>query len=149
MITVTEIIGTAGDPQFAERLHELAHDGLVEYLSIDSSDMPRRRFRGRTDKGTDVALALDRSQRLKDGAIIILNDKRAIVVRTSEERWIRLEPRDSDAALALGYFIGNLHWRVRFEAGSILIALEGPEEHYVARLESFLASNRATIVADD
>lgn len=149
MITVTEIIGTAGDPQFAERLHDLARDGLVEYLNVDGSDLLRHRLRGRTDKGTDVALALDRSQRLKDGAIIILDDKRAVVVKTNEERWIKLAPRDSDAALALGYFIGNLHWRVRFEAGFILVALEGPEEHYVTRLELFLASNRATIITDD
>ena len=33
-----------------------------------------------------------------------------------------------------GYFIGNLHWRVRFEPGAILVALEGPESHYTARL---------------
>lgn len=54
-----------------------------------------------------------------------LDENRAIVVRLSEERWLRLVPRDSDAALEAGYFfVGNLHWRVRFEPGVIAIALE-------------------------
>ena len=44
-------------------------------------------------------------------------------------------PRDEATALELGYLCGNLHWRVRFADKRILIAMEGPEESYLARLQ--------------
>lgn len=148
MITVTEIIGRASEERFAEPLHRLAHHGRLEYLTIAPQDCSRRRLRGRTDKGTDVAIALDSGGRLLDGAIVSLDAERAIVVRTSEQQWLRVAPSDADAALALGYFIGNLHWRVRFEPHLVAVALEGPEEDYRDRLAPFLISGRAAIVAD-
>ena len=49
----------------------------------------------------------------------------------------------SAAALELGYFAGNLHWRVRFEGERLLVALEGPEEDYLSRLKPFLDVGRA------
>ncbi|HIC72256.1 MAG TPA: urease accessory protein UreE, partial [Alphaproteobacteria bacterium] len=42
----------------------------------------------------------------------------------------------------LGYFSGNLHWRVRFEGNELKIALEGPEETYLKRLQPFLETGR-------
>ena len=39
------------------------------------------------------------------------------------------------AALEAGYCAGNHHWKVRFEPGALLIATQGPAEHYVDRLE--------------
>ena len=67
----------------------------------------------------------------------------------TEERWLELAPRDTTAALELGYFAGNLHWRVRFDGAHILIALEGPEADYLARLKPFLDDGRARRPADD
>jgi urease accessory protein len=148
LITVTEIIGRASEERFAEPLHRLAHHGRLEYLTIAPQDCSRRRLRGRTDKGTDVAIALDAAARLLDGSIISLDAERAIVIRTTEQRWMRVAPADADAALALGYFIGNLHWRVRFEPGLVEVALDGPEEDYRDRLAPFLASGRAEVVGD-
>jgi urease accessory protein len=149
LITVTEIIGRASEERFAESLHRLAHYGRLEYLTIAPSDCSRRRLRGQTDKGTDVAIALDSGGRLLDGSIISLDAEHAIVVRTSDQQWLRVAPTDDDAALALGYFIGNLHWRVRFEPGLLAVALEGPEEDYRDRLAPFLSTGRAAIVADE
>jgi urease accessory protein len=95
-----------------------------------------------------VAVALSRNERLSNGAVLILSEDRAIIVRTNEQRWMKLAPRDLDAAVALGYFIGNLHWRVRFEPGAILVALDGPEGDFQARLEAFLSSGEARMVRD-
>ena len=53
------------------------------------------------------------------------------------------EATDQSAALELGYFCGNLHWRVRFLPERIMVALEGPEEDYLARLQPLLASGKA------
>lgn len=148
MITVTSILGTASDPRLAERLHELGHHDAVELLTIDRDDALRRRLRGKTDKGTEIAIALDRSEQLTDGAVLLLEDARAIVVRMTEERWLAVEPRDADAALEAGYCAGNHHWRVRFEPGRLLVAMQGPAQHYIERLDHLLRSGRIEVAHD-
>lgn len=141
--TITNIIGFASQPDIADRLHALAHAGRVEHLRLERGDTLRRRLRATTDQGTDCAVALPRDQQLRDGAVLALDDERAIVVRIAEERWLELEPRDSAAALELGYFAGNLHWRVGFAGSRLRIALEGPEADYLERLAPFLDDGRA------
>ena len=140
---ITRIHGFASEPELAERLHALDHAGRVEILPLEQQDVHRRRLRATTDRGTECLIALPRDQALGDGAVLVLEDERAIVVRLAEERWLALVPRDAVAALELGYFAGNLHWRVRFEASRLLIALEGPEEDYLTRLAPFFEDRRA------
>ena len=141
--TITRILGFASEPELAERLHALDHAGRVEILPLEQQDVHRRRLRATTDRGTECLIALPRDRALGDGAVLVLEDERAIVVRLAEERWLALVPRDAVAALELGYFAGNLHWRVRFEASRLLIALEGPEEDYLTRLAPFFEDRRA------
>jgi urease accessory protein len=142
MITITGIVGTASDPSLSDRLHHLEHDDRVETLVVGEEDSSRRRLRGKTDKGTDVAIALERSGELVDGAVLLLEDSRAIVLRKTQQRWLRLVPRDADAALEAGYCAGNHHWKVLFEPGALLIATQGPAEHYVDRLKHLVAAGR-------
>lgn len=142
MITITRIVGTASHPSLADKLHHLEHDDRVEILVVSEEDSLRRRLRGKTDKGTDVAIALKRNEELVDGAVLLLDDFRAIVLRTAQPRWLRITPRDADAALEAGYCAGNHHWKVRFEPGALLIAMQGPAQHYVDRLEHLVKSGR-------
>ena len=148
-LRIYRIIGNLHDAELAERLHRLDHEGLVEYLTLERDDVHRRRLRARTDRATECLIALPRNQSLSDGAILALDEERAIVVRLKVEHWLALSPRDEAAALELGYFAGNLHWRVRFEGPRLLIALEGPEKDYLARLEPLLRDGRAATVEDD
>jgi urease accessory protein len=142
MITITGIVGTASDPRFAGRLHHLEHDDRVEILVVGEEDASRRRLRGKTDKGTDIAIALERGGELVDGAVLLLEDTRAIVLRKAQQRWLRLTPRDVDAALEAGYCAGTHHWKVLFEPGTLLVATQGPAEHYVDRLKHLVAAGR-------
>lgn len=148
-VRVTEILGFASDPALAERLHLLGHAGRVEHLTLAQEDVHRRRLRAQTDRGTDCLIALPRDQSLGDGAVLVLEDTGAVVVRLAAERWLALAPRDSVAALELGYFAGNLHWRVRFEGERLLVALEGPEADYLARLKPFLGDGRVRHLEHD
>jgi urease accessory protein len=141
-MTITAIVGTESDSSLAERLHHLEHEDRVETLIIGEEDAARRRLRGTTDKGTDIAIALASSDRLTDGAVLFIDASRAIVLRTAEPRWLRLTPRDADAALEAGYCAGNHHWKVRFEPGAILIATQGQAESYIDRLEPLVRSGR-------
>lgn len=149
MIRVERILGFAADPAVAERLHALGHAGRIETLVLERKDTLRHRLRARTDRGTELAIALARDQRLADGAVLVLDEARAVVVRMADEPWLRLRPRDAAAALELGYHAGNLHWRVRFEGAVLAVALEGPEAAYLDRVAPALADGRVARVPDD
>ena len=149
MILITEILGSASDPEFTDLLHEISHEGILEHLEITQRDAQRRRFRGKTDRGTDCAITLSRDTQLNNGDVLLLEAERAIVVRVDVERWLRILPRDATVALRLGYHAGNLHWRVKFEESSLLILLEGSLENYMARLQDFIAADEIEIRHDD
>ena len=149
MLQLTRILGHVSDADLSDRLQAIAHAGGVETIQLARADAPRHRLRTTTDRGTDVAIALDRHDALSDGAVLYLVEGRAIVVRMPEEAWLTLAPRDLAAALELGYHAGNLHWRVRFAAGRLQVALEGPEPTYTDRLGPLLASGRVRTVPGD
>jgi urease accessory protein len=146
LYTVTQVLGNATDPEIAHRLHHLAHEGQVQYISLSKQDISRHRLRVVTDGGTEVAIALARSEQLAHGAVLLLEAERAIVVRVHEQSWLALKPRDAAAAIELGYFAGNMHWKVRFESDVLRIALDGPEENYLARLRHLIAEGKASRV---
>jgi urease accessory protein len=142
LLRLERIVGEAADPAIAERLHALAHANALETIVLGREDAARHRLRVTTDRGRDCAIALPRSQRLRNGAVLLLDADRAIVVRLREETWLRLAPRDLGAALELGYFAGNMHWRIRVEGSQLAVALEGPEQDYLDRLAPLIADRR-------
>ena len=149
MLVLNEIIGQAGDPDISRQLHELDHLGKVEYITLSKEDALRHRARVVTDHGTECAVVLRRPARIVDGAVLLLDDDRAIVTRLSERNWLSLAPRDIAAALELGYQAGNSHWTVRFDGPVMRIALEGPERDYLDRLAGFFSDQRVTRTDDD
>jgi urease accessory protein len=149
MEVITDILGNAADPEIHAALHRLEHAGAVDTLTLARADLARRRLRQRTDGGADVAVALPRERRLEDGAVLRLDEAGALVVRVAAESWLRLRPADAAAALRTGYHAGNLHWRVRFEGGDLLVALEGPEARYRDRLADLEAEGAVAILGEE
>jgi urease accessory protein len=149
MLRIEQVLGSRLDPAFAERIHQLEHRGAVDLLTMPAADVSRHRFRGTTEGGTDVAIALPRDQRLFDGAVLLLENDRAVVVHVAQQRWLRLQPRTVADAIELGYLAGNLHWRVRFAGEALLVAIEAPVDDYLARLGALIGSRRiAYLLAD-
>lgn len=149
MLHLTSILGYASAPDLAERLHTLDHAGKVEIILLARAEAKRHRLRVQTDRGTDVAIALARDEDLSDGAVLYLDEDKAIVLRMKEEEWLTLVPCDASAALELGYTAGNLHWRVKFTAAGLAVAQEGPEQTYLDRLRPLLANGRVRKADDD
>lgn len=149
MLLVDRVVGSRVDTGYSERLHDLEHHGAVEWLVLPAAELARRRFRAVTSGGTEIAVALPRDEPLFDGAVLLFEPHRAIVVRVDAERWLRLAARDMATALELGYHVGNLHWRVRFEADAICVALEGPVEAYLARLTALGLDDRIEVAAPE
>lgn len=149
MLIIDRILGSRAEPALSEALHVLEHKGLVDALPVDPADIDRRRLRARTQAGTEVAIALPRDTKLYDGAVLLLEPARAIVVRVNAENWLRLTPGSAADALELGYHAGNLHWRVRFDGTSLLVALQAPVDDYLARLGALVTEHRVTATVQD
>jgi urease accessory protein len=62
MLLARRILGDADEPQFEGK--------RVERLPVDVSSAVRRRLRGRTDAGTDIAVDLERGAYLRHGAVL-------------------------------------------------------------------------------
>jgi urease accessory protein len=149
MLRIDRVLGSRLEPELSEALHRLEHRGAIDVVQVPVADLARRRLLITTQRGEELAIALPRQEKLFDGAVLLLEDHRAIVVRAASERWLRLEPRSISDAVELGYHVGNLHWRVRFGGEVLLVALEGRPEDYTARLENLIASRRVGVTVLD
>ncbi len=149
MIQINQVLGHSHDSNLSSQLHDLSHHKKVEYIVLDHANLQRRRFRAQTDQGTDCAVTISRENKLSNGAVLLLEEDRAIVVKMAEDQWLSIRPKDVSTAIELGYFAGNMHWRVKFEHERLDIALESPKEIYLERLKDFLDQNKITIVNHD
>jgi urease accessory protein len=141
MLRLHGVVGHRQDAKLHNRLHALEHAHAVEHVIVPEADIGRRRLRLVTDKGTDCAISVDRAGELTDGAVLLLEPARAIVVRVGAPKLWRLRARDTAAAMQLGWHAGNLHWRVRFEGDSLVVVLDGPVADYRARLRALIEAN--------
>ncbi len=145
MLLVSSIVGHHGDAVLHDILHQLEHDGLVDFVSLSADDASRHRLRVVSDGGVDLAISLDRDETLRDGSVLVLEPGRAIVVRLGSTDWCRLTPRDSAAALELGHRAGHLHWRVRFDGDVLLVAADSGRPALLARITDLVDSGRVAI----
>src|ERR1700736_4125266 len=145
MLRIDNVLGSRLETALSEEIHRLEHRGAVDVVNIPVADLDRRRLLATTRAGEELAIALPQHQKLFDGAILLIDAERAIVVRAATERWMRLEPRSIGDAIELGYHAGNLHWRVRFQGEALFVALEGRPEDYTARLGEMIAARRVGV----
>ncbi|MCP2627119.1 urease accessory protein UreE [Mycolicibacterium smegmatis] len=139
------IVGWSTDQPIAGRLHELRHRHAVEYVHLDAHDLDRKRLRVTSDAGTEYAIALSRDVTLADGAVLLLDDDRAVVVRAGAPQTLTLRAVDTAAALRLGFLAGHLHWKVDQHDDTLVVRLEAPCDDYTARIADLLASGRVQI----
>jgi urease accessory protein len=149
MLRIDHVLGSRLDPDISEGLHRLEHRGSVDIVSIPVADLARRRLLATTRGGQELAIALPRHEKLFDGAVLFIDDNKAIVVHAGTERWLRLAPRSIADAIELGYQAGNLHWRVRFEGEALFVAMEGRAEDYMARLDELIGNRRIGVAIVD
>jgi urease accessory protein len=142
------IMGVADDPIYRAKLHELEHRNGLEFLYVPPWESGRKRFRLVTDRGTDCGVSIGRDEALVDGAILYLDEQRAIVVRFGSQALWRLCPATTSAALKVGWSAGNLHWRVQFEENCLVILLDGPLPEYRERIRTLLEEGEVEEITD-
>ncbi|ARS88796.1 urease accessory protein UreE [Natrarchaeobaculum aegyptiacum] len=115
------------------------HDraGTLERLVIDADRRRRSRFRTTTDAGTDVGVVLERAA-LSAGDVLLCEDDRMIVVAFEPLEAFAVDlpepsPATLEAAVELGHRVGNQHWDLAVEAGTVYVPLEA-DRHIVERV---------------
>ncbi|MBN9250945.1 MAG: urease accessory protein UreE [Mesorhizobium sp.] len=143
MLRLNAIVGLSADREIAAQLHLLDHEGRIEFILLDTVEIARRRISVTTDRGTECRIELPRTQRLVDGAVLLLEDKRALVVKAEPERWLIFDAADAAAGLELGYCAGNMHWPVRFLGNRLYVIGELGSGYVLDRLQHIL--HRGTV----
>jgi len=146
MLRLGGIVGHRDDPALATLLRDLAHRDRIEYVVVPALDAARRRLRWTTDRGTDCAISLSREERLTDGAVLLIEPGRAILLRVGQESRWRLRPTTREGALSLGWHAEHLHWRVRVCGADLVVLLDGSESEYRARIAPLLESGAVEVV---
>lgn len=145
MLRIDGIVGHEEDANLSSALHRLQHHGAIEHAFVPEEDAGRRRLRLTTDRGTQCGVSLARHEELEDGAVLYIDENRAIILRVRTPKVLRLRPKSRESALHLGWNAGNLHWRVKFEGDDLLVMLDGTREDYLARLTDLIANGSVEV----
>lgn len=148
-LKIHHVLGSRLESSFSERIHRLELHNAVDEVGLAASAFEQRELRVTTRGGAELVIALPSHEKLFDGAILLLDDNQAIVVREAGQRRLRLQPRSISDAIELGYQIGNLGWPVRFEGDVLFVAMQGRAENYVVRLGELIWSRRVAISVQD
>ncbi|MFD1641433.1 urease accessory protein UreE [Halohasta litorea] len=113
------------DPTLAERVEAHEAAGTLERVVLESSNRRKSRLRVATDAGTDLGVLVDQPE-LSAGDVLVVEDDFAVVVEfEAREAFVidLLEPTDATllAAVELGHRIGNQHWDIAVEDGTVYI----------------------------
>jgi urease accessory protein len=144
-LTIHHVLGSRLEPSFSEKIHRLELRNAVDEVRLSVAVLEQRELCATTRGGQELIIALPRHEKLFDGAVLLFDDDRAIVVREAGRRCLRLQPRSISDAIELGYHIGNLGWPVRFEGDVLFVTMQGRAENYVVRLGEFIWSRRVGI----
>ncbi|MBM7570478.1 urease accessory protein UreE [Aquibacillus albus] len=80
-----------------------------EWVELDWEELNKRILRKKTDKGTDVAIALEDKQPLKVGDIVYQDDHVQVVIRTKKEKVYVIYPDSIVQMGKMAFELGNRH----------------------------------------
>ncbi len=138
MERIDGIVGNVhADSDLAATRDDHADAGTLERVVLDADNRRRSRFRATTDAGTDVGVIVEKAA-VSAGDVLLAADDRMIVVAFEPLEALALElpePTDStlEAAVELGHRIGNQHWDLAVEDGTVYVPLEA-DRHIVERV---------------
>jgi urease accessory protein len=128
MKRVDGVVGNVNeDPDLADAIdaHETA--GTLETVTLDDTERKRSRLRVTTDAGTDLGVLVDQPE-LTAGDVLVLNEDRAVVVAFEQRDAFVIDFPNTEAAvktgIELGHRIGNQHWDIAVNDGTIYIPVE-------------------------
>ncbi|WP_138418301.1 urease accessory protein UreE [Aquibacillus sediminis] len=96
-----EVIGNIDEEQ-------LEHQNR-EWVELDWDELNKRILRKKTDKGTDVAIALEEKEPLKVGDVLYQDEGLQVVIRTKKEKVYVIYPKSIVQMGKMAFELGNRH----------------------------------------
>jgi urease accessory protein len=130
MVIIETVIGNINDREWAQRLSGAS----IDILELDQWEAQKNRFRKKTAKGTELAVALDRGTVLRDGDILVWEANPAagvaVRIRLREVMVVHLDglahltPQIAmRTCLELGHALGNQHWPALVKGDHVYVPL--------------------------
>lgn len=139
MRVVDGVVGNLNDDEaLAARYDELPPES-IERVVVDSTERKRSRFRTTTDRGDEIGVVVDRPDGLRSGDVLSADADGMLVVEFERERAAAIDlPADADPrrALELGYAVGNKHWTLAVEGGTVYVLVPDDENRLAAELDT-------------
>ena len=130
MVIIETVLGNINDREWAKRLSGAS----IDILELDQWEAQKNRFRKKTAKGTELAVALDRGTVMRDGDILVWEPSKAIGIAVRIRlREVMIVHLDGLAHLApeiamrtcleLGHALGNQHWPALIKGDHVYVPL--------------------------
>lgn len=129
MKRVDGVVGNRNaDPELAETLAAHEADGTLERVVLDNTERRKSRLRVETDAGTDLGILVDQPE-LSAGDVLVVEAEFAVVVEfEAREAFVIDLPEPTESALLtaveLGHRVGNQHWDIAVDDGTVYIPVE-------------------------
>jgi urease accessory protein len=125
VLTSTSVVGNI----FTEKGSQILKEGIFEKLQISRHDLEKNRLRRTTDKGTDIAIILERGSKLQHGDILKHGDDFIVIYQTPEKVITVKTKEDSfELLVLLGHIIGNRHRPISLENRSVTFPIQAESE---------------------
>jgi urease accessory protein len=107
----------------------------VEKVYLRSDDLVKRIQRAVTDHGTEIGICLREPQDLRDGDILYLGERNAIVLSVLPDRLLVIRPVSLRQMGTIAHQLGNRHVPAQFGEGEMLVPYDRLLEELLMRLE--------------
>jgi urease accessory protein len=136
MIQIHKIIGNIdSDWNLKNQYEDMLKSGHVEIIEISRLESDRTRMRKSTDKGTDLAISLDKGSRINHGDVVLLTEDKMVIAMRVSENVATISLRDNvttdqifKTAIKLGHTIGNMHRPIKITNDKISFPIQGKSE---------------------
>ena len=136
------------DPELAADIEAHEERGTLERVVLDTGDRRKSRLRVETDAGTDLGILVDQPE-LSAGDVLFVDDDHAAVIEFEEiEAFVIELPEATESTLMataeLGHRIGNQHWDLAVEAGTLYVPVEADRSIIETVLGEYLPTGAET-----
>lgn len=126
MTRVEQTLGHEKASEWKDRLNSLH----VDVLELSQWDAQKTRLRKTSRDGEEVIISLERDAFLRDGDVLLCDERRAIVCRINlcDVMVVHLEPGGDpvtfmERCVRLGHALGNQHWPAVVSNGCVYVPL--------------------------
>ncbi len=106
----------------------------VEHVALGWEDRLRSRQRLRSDSGTELGVALQTGQPLREGDILFEDEERVVAVVAIPEDMLVLHPESPVEMGRLCYQVGNRHAPICVRDGRVLTPYDSVLEAYFVKM---------------